>query len=87
MQYLEQKRLIKKALKKVVSDLMENKSNFLFGAENDISTSILSDIKNEKKDPQLTTIFRLAEAFNLNVHDFVKLINNELPEKFSFIEK
>jgi len=87
MQYLKQKKLIKSTLKKVITSLMTNKSNFLFGAENDISTSILSDIKNEKKDPQLTTIFRLAEAFNLNVYDFVKLIDDELPEKFSFIEK
>lgn len=87
MQYLEQKKLIKKALKKVVDNLMENKSNFLFGAENDISTSILSDIKNEKKDPQLTTIFKLAEAFNLNAQDFIKLIDKELPANFSFLDK
>lgn len=87
MQYIEQKKLIKKALKKVVDNLMENKSNFLFGAENDISTSILSDIKNGKKDPQLTTIFRLAEAFNLNAQDFIKLIDKELPANFSFLDK
>lgn len=87
MQYLNQKKSIKNALKKVVIKLSNNRSNFLIGAENDISTSILSDIKNEKKDPQLTTIFRLAEAFNMKAHEFVKLINSELPDDFSFIEK
>lgn len=87
MQYLKQKELIKKALKNVVINLMQNKSNFLFGAENDISTSILSDIKNEKKDPQLSTMFRLAEAFDMDISDFLRLIKEELPEEFSFIEK
>jgi len=87
MQYLKQKNLIKQALSKVVIKLIGNKSNFILGSENDISTSILSDIKNCKKDPQLTTIFRLAEAFNISASDFVKMINDELPEGFYFIEK
>lgn len=87
MQYLKQKKLIMQALSKVVKKLRGNKSNFIFGSENDISTSILSNIENSKKDPQLTTIFRLAEAFNISVQDFVKMINQELPEDFYFIEK
>ncbi len=87
MQYLEQKQIIKKALGKVVSKLRGEKSKFLFGAENDISTSILSMVENGKKDPQLTTIFRLAEAFDIDVCEFLKLIKKELPENFLFIEK
>lgn len=87
MQYLKQKKLIKQALSKVVKKLRGEKSNFIFGSENDISTSILSSIENGKKDPQLTTIFRLAEAFNISAGDFVKMINAELPKDFYFIEK
>lgn len=87
MQYLKQKKLIKQALCKVVKKLRGQKSNFIFGSENDISTSILSSIENCKKDPQLTTIFRLAEALNISTSDFVKMINDELPKDFYFIEK
>jgi len=87
MQYLEQKNLIKHALSKAVIKLRGNRSNFILGSENDISTSILSEIENCKKDPQLTTIFRLAEAFNITASEFVKMINDELPKNFYFIEK
>lgn len=87
MQYLKQKKLIKQALSKVVIKLRGKKSNFIFGSENDISTSILSNIENCKKDPQLSTIFRLAEAFNISPQDFIKMINDELPKDFYFIEK
>lgn len=87
MQYLKQKKLIKQALSKVVKKLRGEKSKFIFGSENDISTSILSNIENCKKDPQLTTIFRLAEAFNINPENFIKMINDELPKDFYFIEK
>ena len=87
MQHLKQKQLIKQALSKVVIKLRGNKSKFIFGSENDISTSILSMIENCKKDPQLTTIFRLAEAFNISASDFIKMINDELPNNFYFIEK
>lgn len=87
MQYFEQKKLIKQALSKVVLKLKGTKSNFIFGSENDISTSILSTIEHGKKDPQLTTIFRLAEAFDISASDFIKMINDELPKDFYFIEK
>lgn len=87
MQYNEQKKIIKSALSKVVSNLRGQKSKFMFGAENDISTSILSTIENEKKDPQLTTIFRLAEAFGVEASEFVRLIEKELPKDFSFTDK
>lgn len=87
MQYLEQKKIIKQALSKVVIKIRGNKSNFILGSENDISTSILSEIVNCKKDPQLTTIFRLAEAFNISASEFVKMIDDELPKDFYFIEK
>lgn len=39
------------------------------------------------KDPQLSTIFKLAEAFNIEPCEFVKLIQKELPEDFSFTDK
>lgn len=87
MQYLKQKELIKKSLSKVVKKLRGNKSNFIFGSNSGISTSILSAIENCKKDPQLTTIFRLAEALGVKPSDFIKEMEKELPKDFCFIEE
>lgn len=83
----EKKKMIKNAIAKVVTKLRGSKSQFMLGAENDISTSILSNIEKGKKDPQLTTLFRLAGAFGISAPKFVKLISDELPKDFSFVEK
>lgn len=87
MQVIDKKKIILKALAKVVKDLRGKKSQFMLASENDISTSILSTIEREMKDPQLTTMFKLAEAFNLNITEFMQLISAELPDNFYLIER
>lgn len=83
----DKKKLIKKVLAEVVKELRGNKSQFLFASENDISSSIISNIERGLKDPQLTTLFKLAEAFNLQCDEFIKLILKKLPADFSLIDK
>lgn len=83
----ENKKLILQALAKHTKRLRGGKSQFMFCSENDISTSIISTIERVMKDPQLTTVFRIAEAFNMKTSEFIKLIEDELPENFSLIEK
>ena len=58
-----------------------------FASENDISGSIISTVERGIKDPQTTTLFKLAEAFNMKTWQFVKLIEDELPNDFSLIDK
>ncbi len=81
------KQLILEALGKLTKKLRGEKSQFMFCSENDISTSIVSTIERFLKDPQLTTVFKLAEAFDMKPSNFIKLIEEELPENFSLIEK
>ena len=81
------KEIIKQALAELVKELRGNKSQFLFASENDISTSIISNIERGLKDPQLTTLFKLAEAFGLSFDEFIKLLINKLPKDFYLIEK
>ena len=38
------------------------------------------------KDPQLSTIWRIAEGLDIKPHVLVKLIEDELGENFSFLE-
>ncbi len=83
----EKKKLILKSLAKHAKNLRGEKSQFLLATENDISNSIISTIERAMKDPQLTTLFKLSEAFNMKTWKFVKLIEEDLPKDFSLIEK
>ena len=80
------KRTILNALALTMKELRGNKSQFIFSSENDISTSIISCAERGLKDPQLTTLFKLAEAYNISIDDFMKLIIDKLPDNFSLIE-
>lgn len=81
------KELILKALAKTVKKLRGEESQFLLSAENGISISILSTIERGMKDPQLTTVFKLAEALNVEPSEFINEISKNLPQKFSFYEE
>lgn len=81
------KQLILDALAQTMKELRGNRSQFIIGAENDISTSIISIAERGKKDPQLTTIFKIAEAFDLSVVDFLAKVCEKLPVNFEMIDK
>lgn len=83
----EKKQLILNALASTLKELRQGKSQFIFSSENDISISIISMVERGLKDPQLTTVFKLAEACNVNVSTFISKISEKLPPDFSLIEK
>lgn len=87
MQINENKQKILEALAVITKELRRDKSQFLLSCENDISVSILITIERGLKDPQLTTIFKLAEALEIKPHEFIKLIEEKLPSDFSMIDK
>lgn len=87
MQINENKQKILEALAVITKELRRDKSQFLLSCENAISVSILSTIERGLKDPQLTTIFKLAEALEIKPHEFIKLIEEKLPSDFSMIDK
>lgn len=75
----------------IAGDILKKKrglqSQFMFASENDISVSIINTIERGIKDPQLTTVFRIAEALNMKASHFVKMIEDELPDDFYLIDK
>ncbi len=87
MQNDKRKNLIMKTLGKNVRKLRGEKSQFLMASENDISISIISTVERGIKDPQLTTLFKIAEALNIKTSDLIKLVEEQLPKGFSLIEK
>lgn len=87
MQVEKKKQMILKTLARKVRELKGEQSQFMLASENDISGSIISTVERGLKDPQTTTLFKLAEAFNMKTWQFVKLIEDELPNDFSLIDK
>lgn len=83
----EKKKIILKALGETMKELRGSQSQFLLSSENDISISIISSAERGLKDPQLTTLFKLAEAYNLAVDEFVSKIIKKLPKDFFLIDK
>ena len=79
----EKRKIILSALAKTIKRLRSNKSQRLLGDEYDIPFSVISDIEREVKDPQLTTIFKFAGAFNMSISQFMIELEKELPKNFS----
>lgn len=87
MQIEKIKKLIMKILGENIQRLRGDKSQFILSSENDISCSIISTVERGLKDPQFTTLFKIAEALNIKTSELVKLVENELPKNFSMIDK
>ncbi len=85
MQQEDKKKIIRTAAGRILKRLRKNKSLYLLSMEYDISTSLLNSLERGLKDPQLTTIFKLAEALGVKASEFVKIIEDELPENFTLI--
>lgn len=48
--------------------------------------SLWADLESGIKDPQFSTLWRIAEGLEIRPHELVKMIEDELGENFSFIE-
>ena len=77
------KKIIMQSIASTVKRLRGNKSQFMLGAEYDIPSSIISDIERAVKDPQLTTLFKLSNAFGISISKFMKELEKDLPKNFS----
>ena len=54
--------------------------------EINLGKSIWSNLEQGKKDPQFSTLWRIAEGLNIKPHQLVKEIEEELGDNFSFLE-
>ncbi|MCX4274792.1 MAG: helix-turn-helix transcriptional regulator [Candidatus Gastranaerophilales bacterium] len=86
MQQEEKKKLICTLAGRTFKKLRKNKSPYMLALEYEISTSLLNSLERGVKDPQLTTIFKVAEALGVKASEFVKIIEDELPDGFSLVE-
>ena len=80
---------LKKELQKAVANVVKNqrkKSITKSADEIGMGKSLWADLENGIKDPQISTLWRIAEGLDMKPHILIKLVEEELREDFSFIE-
>lgn len=81
----ELKKELQKATAKVVRE-HRTKSITKSADEIAMGKSMWADLENGIKDPQFSTLWRIAEGLDIKPHILVKMIEEELGEEFSFLE-
>ncbi len=93
MQYIRknqdpQKQLLLNVIGDLIKEkrLAQNKGIILFSYEYDISNSSIALLEKGKRDVQITTLWKLANAFGMSFSEFVKEIEDRLPSGFKLID-
>ena len=81
---VKENQLICKYLSEIVNDLSRDKKKSILAYESDIPRSVVLYIMEGKKDPQLTTFFRLARGLGKMPSEIMKLLEDKLNNKWDF---
>ncbi len=81
----ELKKELQNAIAKVVKS-QRKKSITKSADEIGMGKSLWADLENGIKDPQISTLWRIAEGLDIKPNILIKLIEEELGENFSFLE-
>lgn len=82
----------KKKLQIILADIIkeyrlkQHKSISLIANEINLSKSIWSDLEKGIKDPQISTLWRIAEALNVSLSQIIKKLEIEAKDNINFIE-
>ena len=82
----------KKVLLKTIGNIIHQKRTNIpkginkFSLEYSIGNGLLSRLEAGKIDTQITTLWKLANAFGIKFSDLAKEIENELPADFNFYD-
>lgn len=79
------KKELRQAIAKVVK-ARRTKSITKSADEIGIGKSLWADLENGIKDPQISTLWRIAEGLDIKPHILIKMVEDELGESFSFLE-
>ena len=82
------KKIICESIAKIIEDirLSKNKSISKISDEVDLSKSVWADLEKGIKDPQLTTLWKIAEALDMPLSEILKQLEKNLPNDISFLE-
>ena len=84
----DKKALILKTVGEIIKEqrLAKNKGILLHAYEYDIPSSSLSLIEKGKRDIQLTTLWKIANSFDMTLGEFIAQVEKRLPKDFQIIE-
>ncbi len=84
----KKKKLLLKAVGKVIfkNRTALNKGINKFSFEYDIGNGLLSRLENGTTDSKITTLWKLANAFDIKFSELAMMIEKELPKNFNFYE-
>lgn len=84
----DKKALLLKTIGQVIKEQRQNsgKGILLHAYEYDIPSSSLNLIERGMRDPQLTTLWKIANSYNMSFGELIVEVEKHLPEKFSLIE-
>lgn len=80
---------LKKELQKAIASVIKkNRKKSITKSADEIAMgkSIWADLENGIKDPQFSTLWRIAEGLEIKPHILVKMIEDEVGNNFSFLE-
>ncbi len=85
----KKKQILMNAVSVVIKDLVKNsgKSGRKISEEYDIGLGVISKLERKlTTDIKFSTVWKLANAFDISPLEIVKLIINELPDDFNFYD-
>lgn len=82
------KKILLTTIGKIIHQKRTNLSKGInkFSFEYDIGNGLLSRLEKGKTDTQITTLWKLANAFEIKFSDLAIEIEKELPKNFNFYE-
>lgn len=83
----EKFKIFKQAVRRALVKLTKDTAYSTIVSSYDMTPSILTPIFKGWKDPQLSTIFRLSQAYSIDPRVFVGMVMDELPPGFVFSEE
>lgn len=93
MAYVRKTNIIKKQeLLSIIGQLIKEKrlekekGILLLGYEYDVSGSSIMLLERGQRDVQVTTLWKLANAFGMSFSEFIQEVESRLPEGFKLIE-
>jgi len=87
---IQQLNMRKQALLRALGKVIKTKRNVLnkginkLSFEYDIGNGLLSKLEKGLADTKITTVWKLANAFGYKCSDFIRTVENKLPENFDF---
>ena len=87
--FSKKEQLILSALGNVVINKRKEleKSQRMFAFENDFQKSMISRFEHGANEPKLFSLWRLANACDMKLSEFIKLIEDDIGEDIDFIDK